>query len=296
MTRKKNTILPLLAVLIVSLMSSCLKSGLEDFPLWENNKIENAYIEVRFNTNRTYNGEPVVGYQRLNTVSQTINEENATVHLELGIPAASGDFTATTRQTVSLSEVFLYFDISTAATMKGVEGTPNPGFKTDATKPLKYEVTAANGDKRVWTINIDPLPIINKYDGNYTMTGNLVDYAASTITGKYPLNVALVTQSVNSVVLLDLGSNAYRHYILNNGSDSYYGDFAPVFTFDANNNVVSVTNYYGQPAANGRSGQLDPSGTNKWDPATKTLKVKYWMNQPGDTHRTLFDETFTWKD
>lgn len=285
-----------LAVIGLSI-SSCLKKDLEDFPTWEKNLIDNVYVEVRFNTSQTYNGQPVVGYQRLDVIKTTKDTIANTIALELGIPAAAGEFKSLIRQQVSLSNVFLYFDVSTAASMQGIDGTPNPGYRTDASKPLTYEVTAGNGSKRKWTITIAPLPLINKYDGNYVMTGTMVDYTNSSLTGKYPANVALVTQSENSVAMYDLDYvRGYGHRILSNGSDSYYGQFSPVFTFDSNNNVISVTNYFGQPSGNDRSAELDPSGENKWDPATKTLKVKYWMNQPGSTHRVAFDETFTWQD
>jgi hypothetical protein len=140
--------------------------------------------------------------------------------------------------------------------------------------------------------------IKNMYDGNYTLTGTMVDLANSAFKGAYPLNVYLITQSGNSVALwdIDIWGN-YFHTFMNGSSYSGYGSFSPVFIFDANNNVTSVVNIYGQPASNGRSAQLDPSGVNKFDPVTKTLKVKYWLNQPAviAPHRTTFDETFTYE-
>ena len=79
---------------------------------------------------------------------------------------------------------------------------------------------------------------------------------------------------------------------------SYYGSFAPVFNFDADGNVTSVVNYYGQPSSNGRRAQLDPTGVNKmtFDAGgkPKELKVKYFMLQPGTTVRCKFSETFTY--
>ncbi|GIJ94322.1 DUF5018-related domain-containing protein [Capnocytophaga stomatis] len=222
-----------------------------------------------------------------------------TINVKLDVPAANGNFTSSVRQKVSLKEVFLYFDVSTAASMKGIEGTPNPGNKTDATQPLTYEVTSASGTPRKWTVTIEPLPIINRFDGNYVLTGTMVDYTNNSLTGKYPANVALITQSENSVALYDFDvAQGYGHSLLSGSLNSHYGQFAPVFTIDDNNKVVSVTNYFGQPSSNGRSAELDPSGENVWDPASKTLKVKYWMNQTGLSvpHRVSFDEVFTWKE
>jgi hypothetical protein len=138
----------------------------------------------------------------------------------------------------------------------------------------------------------------NKYDGTYIATGSMVDYANAALTGPYPWNVQLVTNGAAQVLLLDLDyTEDIYHKILNGGASSYYGSFGLVINFDAENKVTSVVNLYGQPAANGRSAELDPSGVNTWDPVTKTLKVKYWMNQPSviTPHRVLFDEIFTYK-
>jgi hypothetical protein len=138
----------------------------------------------------------------------------------------------------------------------------------------------------------------NMYDGEYTVTGNFIDYAHPEFSGNYPMDVDLITQTISSNAMYDLKVNGgtYGHGFLASGSGSYYGSFSPVFQFDANNNVISVINYWGQPAANGRTAELDPSGINKYDPDKGVLKVKYWMNQPSviSPHRTSFDETFTY--
>lgn len=143
------------------------------------------------------------------------------------------------------------------------------------------------------------LTIRNKYDGEYTMTGTLVDVANAALVAKSPQRVHLITTGTNSVYLHNAGTNqaSFKDLfpILNGTAESAYGAFTPEFTFDANNNVISVVNAYGQPSSNGRSAQLDPSGVNKWDPATKTLKVKWFMTQPPTPGiRTTFDFTFTY--
>jgi hypothetical protein len=140
----------------------------------------------------------------------------------------------------------------------------------------------------------------NKYDGFYEVTGKMTDYVAPTLTGLYPHTVNLYTAGPDAV---DYGQTMYNfgasyprgeiHLILSGASASGYGLFAPVFKFDASDKVIAVTNFWGQPSGNGRAARLDATGINKYDPATKTIKVKYWMVQ--GTDRTLFDETFTWK-
>jgi len=139
----------------------------------------------------------------------------------------------------------------------------------------------------------------NKYDGYYKVEGTMQDFVVAALGGLYPHNTNLYTAGPDAV---DYGQPTYNfgasyprgeiHLISNGGSVSGYGLFAPVFKFDANDNVIAVTNFWGQPSGNGRSARLDATGINKYDPATKTIKVKYWMVQGGD--RTLFNETFTW--
>jgi hypothetical protein len=135
--------------------------------------------------------------------------------------------------------------------------------------------------------------IKNKWDGMYINNGTMQDFVAPNLVGGYPNNVYLITQDGSSVVHFDIDIwSGYYHAIKNGASWSGYGSFAPIFKFDANNNVIAVTNYYGQPAANGRAARLDPTGVNKYDPVTKVLTVKYWMVQAG-ADRTLFNETYT---
>ncbi|HEY6913572.1 MAG TPA: DUF1735 domain-containing protein [Paludibacter sp.] len=135
----------------------------------------------------------------------------------------------------------------------------------------------------------------NDYDGEYINEGTFVDVTNANFKAAYPLTVHLVTQDATSVAYFDVDIwGDFFHAFMNGTSYSGYGSFAPVFKFDENDNVISVVNYYGQPAGNGRSAELDPSGVNKFDRSTRTLKVKYWMNQPGAAHRTYFDETFTY--
>jgi hypothetical protein len=138
----------------------------------------------------------------------------------------------------------------------------------------------------------------NKYDGKYTVTGTMVDYSSASLTANYPWSVELRTSGPNSVIVWDVENDYVLHPILSGGAWSYYGSFGMEFTFDPNTDqVVSVTNPYGQPSSNGRSAALDPSGTNLWEAATKNINIKYWMDQPSviTPHRVSFDELYTYK-
>jgi hypothetical protein len=126
---------------------------------------------------------------------------------------------------------------------------------------------------------INPL-VKNKYDGNYEVTGTMVDAGVATITGDFPMDYDLITTGERSVIGWSVKWEYYYVDILSSGAESVYGSFVPEFLFDANDNVIAVVNGYGQPASNGRYAQLDPSGINKWDPATGDIDVKFFMFQP----------------
>lgn len=153
MKRKNKYLSTFVMLLLVTLSSSCLKKGLEDYPLFDNNEITLVSAEYRFNGTQMMNGQPVVAYQQL-TVSQTIDKPNAVINVVITVPAANGQFTAAEKAKVVKSNLWFFMNISTAATIAPMEGTPALGFATDANKPLKYLVTAANGTSRVWTINV----------------------------------------------------------------------------------------------------------------------------------------------
>jgi hypothetical protein len=155
-------------------------------------------------------------------------------------------------------------------------------------------------DKQGYTISsnlkdgVVAIAIKNKYDGRYTVTGTMVDLTNSALTGYYPLNWELVTTSGSTNSVYDEDTHTQTHLINSSGSLSQYGSFGLNLTFDPNTNkIINIVNSYGQPASNGRSAGLDPTGVNAWDPVTKTIKIKYFLLQPGSTVRTTFDET--WK-
>lgn len=124
------------------------------------------------------------------------------------------------------------------------------------------------------------LDLRNRWDGRYRVTGTFTDYASPTLTFTEQI-VDMITASPTTMTMIprDLGIPGYL--ILSGTSLSYYGSFGPVFGFNpTTNKVTSVINSYGQPASNTRSAELDPSGSNQWDPATKNFTVRFWMKQP----------------
>ncbi|MBS1489412.1 MAG: DUF1735 domain-containing protein [Bacteroidetes bacterium] len=179
-----------------------------------------------------------------------------------------------------------------------IQTTPNDYFgstpyafayRIASVQETGYIISAKNG------YAVTPFVTKNKYDAEYSVTGTLVDNASPGINGacSYPMDVNLVTQNATTVWLYDKAIPGYYHTICSGGSLSYYGNAGLSITFDSNDNVVSVANIYVDVPSRNRQFQLDPSGVNKFDPVTKTLKIKYWLNQVGWTPRTVFDETYT---
>jgi len=189
----------------------------------------------------------------------------------------------------NLSEAFKFNFLSTPLDPTQVYGI---GFTIASISPAGISIPA-----NLKNVNYF-FTVKNKYDGVYVVNGTMVDAAAPTITGYLPMNYHLITTGTSSVDGFD--PDVWEDYfvpIYSGTSVSGYGSFSPQFVFDASNKITAVTNAYGQPAGNGRSAELDPSGVNSWDPATKTIKVKFWMNQPSVIagHRTAFDWTMVYK-
>jgi hypothetical protein len=166
------------------------------------------------------------------------------------------------------------------------------GFSLSDGGTATIETSSKNG---LYSIGVK-----NKWDGVYAITGTFLDITNANFTGSYPLEWELQTSGASQCIVVD---NVYLgipgHVFLNSGSLTYYGSFGLVVNFDpATDQISSIVNYYGQPAGNTRSAVLDPSGLNKYDGATKTINIKYFMKQPSvvpaaPNIRTYFDET--WK-
>ncbi len=165
---------------------------------------------------------------------------------------------------------------------------------------LAFKVADAGGAQISKDYNevLVEIAVKNKYDGVYKLEGTMVDYASAAITGLYPVEIALVTTASNAVKMYDYYWPGDFHPIQSGGARSVYGAFSPLFKFDENDNVIEVTNSYGV-VSNTRAGQLDPTGVNKYNAATKKLTVKYRMLQPSvitapPNIRVLFDEVMTY--
>lgn len=180
--------------------------------------------------------------------------------------------------------------------------------------PQYLAISIASVDKQGYIIsgNFDVLKINlkikHKYEGKYVLTGTMEHLPSlgayvhvTTAWGTDPYVVQLQTKDGQSLQFYDenLFQNGFTYPIATAaGGLSGWGSFSPIFKFDDNGNIIEVTNYYGQPAANTRSAILDPTGVNKYDPATKSFTVSYYMVQPSvvptpPSYRCHMVETYT---
>lgn len=196
------------------------------------------------------------------------------------------------------------------------------GSKVDLSKQyaVAYTITSFDGfSKKIGSDTIlTTVAIKNKWDGVYEVTaGTMTDaanpglthintwLAANGTASGYPdafMRYELRTTSATQCVLYNnwiTGLQGVNIPINSGGNLSYYGSFGLVLNFDPTTNAItSITNYYGQPAGNTRSAQLDPSGANAYDPTTQTIDIKYFMLQPSVIVAAPFVRTSwaeTWK-
>lgn len=132
--------------------SSCLEAGLEELPSFEEADINNFRFEYRWiNAEGNY---PQLNVEGIDT-KLSIDVEAGTIACVLTVPAANQDFPEAIRNQVSLTSLAGFADISTAATIRPIEGSPKLGEIADfSAGPYQYEITAANGSKKIWTLEI----------------------------------------------------------------------------------------------------------------------------------------------
>lgn len=140
----------ILLIFLMSTVSSCLKSGLDDLPAYNDAQITNLNFEYRW-----WDEEQRQMAVKTLGIEKNISEDDNLITCKLTVPDASGSFTATIRQGVSLSKLIAYMDLSTAARVTPMNGAPALGNPGDfSAKEFKYLVTAADGTQREWTIKI----------------------------------------------------------------------------------------------------------------------------------------------
>lgn len=151
---KKFIIFSTLSLLLFC-CSSCLKEGLEPANYSKANAITDVQFEYRWVVKNT-GGVDVLKFQAI-TVDKTIDAAAHTVTLVLTVPPASatGDFSAAVRANVTRAGLASSFFVSTAASVKPINGAPALGVMANfSADSYQYQIIAGNGDISIWTIKI----------------------------------------------------------------------------------------------------------------------------------------------
>mgnify|MGYP001774327918 CR=1 FL=1 len=137
------------------MFTSCLKSGLDEIENSSLCAVSSVTMEYRW-ISQNANGYDQLSRQQL-TLSNNVPDENNEIHFAVTVPAASSNFPEDIRNVVELDGLYMVMVISPAAKIAPVGDAPvlgMPGHYEIGT-PYQYEVTAANGDKAIYTVVIE---------------------------------------------------------------------------------------------------------------------------------------------
>lgn len=142
----------LLLLVCIPFMGAC---DWEDLPAYEEAEISAVQFYYRWpgDTKDPVTGEPIMKEKQMTTNSD-VNSEEATIEATVTVPAVSGDFNESVRAQISQNKLWGQVTISTAARITPIEGSAALGTPDDWSQPRKFEVMAADGTKKVWTIKI----------------------------------------------------------------------------------------------------------------------------------------------
>jgi hypothetical protein len=230
------------------------------------------------NTNTTVE----LTYDASGAILAKYNSKNATSFIPLPTSLAT--------TTPAISGGKISFDIPAGEFAKSIVVNVPSAASFDFSKQyaLAFKLTTVSGTgTKAASVNdtiVVQVLAKNKYDGKYVVTGSFDDYVynagGTTYAGIYPKNINLETIGSASVKRFDADYGTYG-YIFDAGGATYFGNFYPAFTFDANNNVIDCYNTFTDPLPRGRSGVLytGAGAINKYNPTTKTIDVTFQLKQ-----------------
>lgn len=151
----KKFIYTIILITLPILFSSCLKDGLDDVEYSTECEITNVSFEHRWVIESDVQGIYSLYFKSLN-VSKTIDKEKQTITVDITVPGASGTFTQSERDKVSLSSIACFFHVSQAASVTPLNGAPILGTMADFSgKTFKYRITSPAGNYKDWELKIN---------------------------------------------------------------------------------------------------------------------------------------------
>lgn len=144
----------IIAMFVMALScTSCLESNFEELDTYDGNDITAGYAWYRYKGDNKINasGEQQVIQKQLQRTGQVIDNNEATCALQFKVPT---NFSEAEKNGVNINNIVVAVDISTAAVMSPVDGSPKLGVPADWSTPHKYLVKAADGKTKIWTISV----------------------------------------------------------------------------------------------------------------------------------------------
>lgn len=135
-------------------LSGCLTHGIDEPDDVYSGADITALQGVYYRYKTTSNGETIVRQVTLARAASIDTEAN-TMEIQCQAPT---NFPTDQLANLKASELVVVLSISTASTIKPLDGAPVLGQPGDWSKPNKYQVTAANGDKKIWTVTLELIP------------------------------------------------------------------------------------------------------------------------------------------
>lgn len=140
-------------------VASCLEKDLEALEVYSGSDITAGFAYYRYvdqGATLPASGENRV-VQRQYTLASApviaVDERQSTGTISLTF-APSGTFSEAERAACSLNPMVVAVSVSTAAVVTPLDGSPALGTPADWTRPHTYEVRAANGTSKRWTISV----------------------------------------------------------------------------------------------------------------------------------------------
>ena len=142
------------ALLAMVTLSSCLEHGFEELDVYSGADItgvQAVYYRYKGDNTHAINGEPQVIQVTLSRSNQVIDNEVGTISVTAR-PASN--FPAAQLPNLSAENLVVALNISTAAVIAPIEGSPKLGVPADWSKPNRYRVTAADGTTKDCTVTV----------------------------------------------------------------------------------------------------------------------------------------------
>jgi hypothetical protein len=172
------------------------------------------------------------------------------------------------------------------------------GYLTIKTKPsdmamdtyaFGFSIGSVSDPNVVLSENYKNLLVIvgvkNKYDGKYTLKGHFLRTDIPAYTGPFTTDMELHTSGATSVDMYWVDGHGYYQPFANNGALTAFANVGPRITFNAADQIVSLYNVAGGGTP---TMTLFPGYNSRYDPATKTIYLKYYYNT-SPTNRIFTD-------